>query len=149
MDKYQIAANELIAGAIDKLIEKVQKKAEKEREKLLTAKVIYKGETYTSEADLMDAYGCDAFSEAVYDRLLDKLNKARGKNDPREFCDSEIMLIELNKHKTNLLAEVAHDRAMKERQEQTDKRIRELVEQGYSIREAETIVGNEELMRYE
>lgn len=37
----------------------------------------------------------------------------------------------------------------KERQASVDKRLKELVEEGYSLREAQTIVGNEELMRYE
>lgn len=149
MDRIEIAGNELIAEAIDKLIEKYKKKAEKERGKIKEAKVTYQGMTYTSEAELMDAYSCDVFTDKVYDRLLDKLNKARGSVDAYAMTESEMLLVEFNKHKNSLLAEVAHDKAMKLRQEEIDLRIKGLVEQGYSIREAETIIGNEELMRFE
>ena len=48
-----------------------------------------------------------------------------------------------------LLYEIAQDRQQKERQSSVDKRLKELVDEGYSLREAQTIVGNEELMRYE
>lgn len=149
MTKSEIKANELIAEAIDKLIEKYQKKADKEREKVRQAYVSYKGEKFCSERELMDAYACDVFSESTYDRLLDKLNKAKNGISENEMTESEIMVFELNKHRNNLLHEIAIDKQQKERQKQVDDRMRELVAEGYSLREAKTIVGNEELMRYE
>lgn len=149
MTKSEIKANELIAEAIDKIIEKYQKKADRERAKVKQASVTYKGETFHSESELMDAYSCDVFSETTYDRLLDKLNKAKNGISENEMTESEIIIFELNKHKNNLLHEIAMDKHLKEKQAQTDDRMRELMEQGYSFREAETIIGNEELMRYE
>lgn len=149
MTKSEIKANELIIEAIDKIIEKYQKKADKEREKVSQAYVSYKGEKFYSENELMDAYACDLFSESTYDRLLDKLNKARNGISENEMTESEIMVFELAKHRNNLLHEIAIDKKQKERQAQIDDRMRDLVAEGYSIREAETIIGNEELMRYE
>ena len=149
MTKSEIMANELIAEAIGKLIEKYQKKADKEREKVSKAFVTYKGEKYYSESELMDAYSCDIFTDATYDRLLDKLGKAKDGISGHEMTESELIVFELTKHRNNLLHEVAWDKSQKEKQAQFDERINELVGQGYSIREAETIVGNEELMRYE
>ena len=45
--------------------------------------------------------------------------------------------------------EIADDKRVKEEQTRKDNRMRELIAEGYSFREAETIIGNEELMRYE
>lgn len=149
MTKSEIKANELIAEAIDKIIEKYQKKADKERAKIRQAFVTYKGEKYYSESELMDAYSCDVFTDSTYDRLLDKLNNAKNCVSGDEMTESEIMVFELSKHRNNLLHEVAVDKQQKERQSQIDDRMRELIAEGYSFREAETIVGNEELMRYE
>lgn len=149
MTKSEIKANQLIADAIDKIIEKYQKKADKEREKVRQACVSYKGEKFCSESELMDAYACDAFSESTYDRLLDKLNKAKNGISGNEMTESEIMVFELSKHRNNLLHEIAIDKQQKERQAQVDDKVRELVAEGYSLREAEAIIGNEELMRYE
>lgn len=149
MTKSEIKANELIAEAIGKIIEKYQKKADKEREKIKQACVTYKGEKYFSESDLMEAYACDVFSESTYDRLLERLNKARDGISGNEMTESEIMVHELSRHRNNLLHEIAVDKQQKERQAQIDDRIRELVNAGNSLREAETIVGNEELMRFE
>lgn len=149
MTKSEIKANELIAEAIDKIIEKYQKKADKEREKIKRASVTYKGETYYSESELMDAYSCDVFTDSIYDRLLDKLDKARNGISGSEMTESEIMVFELSKHRNNLLHEIAIDKQQKEKQAQIDDRMRELIKDGYSYREAETIIGNEELMRHE
>ena len=149
MTKSEIKTNELIAEAIDKIIEKYQKKADKERAKVKQAFVTYKGEKYYSDNDLMEAYSCDVFTATTYDRLLDKLNKAKNGISGDEMTESEIMVFELSKHKNNLLHEIAMDKQQKERQAQIDDRMRELVADGYSYREAETIIGNEELMRYE
>lgn len=149
MTKTEIMVNDMIAESISKLIEKYQKKADKEREKVSKAYVTYKGEKFFSESDLMDAYSCDMFSDSTYDRLLDKLNKAKDGISGKEMTESEIIVFELQKHRNNLLHEVAFDKHLKEKQAQTDERIKELTSNGYSIREAETIVGNEELMRYE
>ena len=60
-----------------------------------------------------------------------------------------MLVVNLKQHKANLLYEIAQDKRQKERQAGVDKRLKELVEEGYSLREAQTIVGNEELMRYE
>lgn len=149
MTKSEIKANVLIVEAIDKVIEKYQRKADKEREKVRQACVSYKGEKFYSESELMDAYACDVFSESTYDRLLDKLSKAKNGVSGNEMTESEILVFELTNHKNNLLHEIAVDKQQKERQTQIDNRIKELVEEGYSMREAETIIGNEELMRYE
>lgn len=149
MDSTQIKANQIIAEAIDKILDKERKKAQKERAKINRASITYKGEVYKSEQDILDAYACDYFSEKVCDNLMDKLNNARDKMDPNCMTDTELLIIELEKHKTELLHEVAFDKEIKRRQEETDKRIQELTNEGYSIREAETIIGNEERMRFE
>ena len=149
MTKTEIMVNEMIAENISKLIEKYQKKAEKEREKVSKAYVIYKGEKFCSESELMEAYSCDMFSDSTYDRLLDKLNKAKDGISGKEMTESEQIVFELNKHRNNLLHEVAFDKQLKEKQAHTDERIKQLTSHGYSIREAKTILGNEELMRYE
>lgn len=147
MTKEEIRVNELIAEAINKIIEKYQRKADKEREKIKQACITYKGEKYYSESDLMDAYSCDCFSEATYDRLLERLDKAKMGVSGNEMTESEIMVFELTKHKNNLLHEIAWDKQQKENQKNIDERINKLVEEGYSIREAETIISNEELMK--
>lgn len=149
MTKSEIKANELIAEAINKIIEKYQKKADKERSKIKQAFVTYKGEKYYSESELMEAYSCDVFNDSTFDRLLDKLDKAKDGISGNEMTESEIMVFELSKHRNNLLHEIAVDKQQRERQSQIDDRMRELIAEGYSFREAETIVGNEELMRYE
>lgn len=149
MDNTEIKANELIVEAIEKLVEKYQKVADKEKAKIKKAKVTYKGMEYTSEKDLQEGYACDCFSSSTYDRLLEKLNKARGNNDPNVMTDTECLILCLNMHKTNLLRDVQWDRELKRREAETAERMQQLQKEGYSYSEAETIVGNEELMRYE
>lgn len=149
MNKYEIKANELITEAVQKLIDKYSVKAAKEREKIKTASVTYNGEKYHSEAELMDAYSCDVFDDKTYDRLLTKLNNARGKNDPSEFTDSEMIKMALDKYRYNLMLELQNDAITKRRQAEIDNRIKALTSEGYSIREAKVIIENEELMRYE
>ena len=149
MTTDEIKTNEIIAEAIDKLIDKYQKKADKERAKVERAYITYKGEKYYSEKDLEDAYVCDIFTSSTYDRLLERLNNARGQIDSNAYTDSEKIVINLEHHKSNLLYEIAQDKQLKEKQASTNKRLKELVDEGYSYREAQTIVGNEELMRYE
>ena len=46
MTESEIVTNELIVEAIDKIVEKFQKKAIKEREKAKRAYVTYKGEIF-------------------------------------------------------------------------------------------------------
>lgn len=149
MDKIEIKVNELVSASIDKLIEKYQKKADKEREKVKRACVTYKGDEYYTKEDIMDAYGCDCISETTCDRLLDKLDKAMCGTLNKEMTESEQIIFVLNLHKNNLLNEIINDRNVKERQTQIDNRMRELMDGGCSYRKAETIIGNEELMRYE
>lgn len=149
MTKTEVTVSEMIIEAIDKLIEKYQKKAEKERAKVKQAYVTYKGEKYYSEAELMDAYGSDCMSSSTYDRLADKLEKAKLGTHGDEMTESEMIVHDLQIRKNNLATEIAHDRLDKERQIAIDNRMKELMAEGYSYREAETIIGNEELMRYE
>jgi len=149
LSNTEIEARNLIVEQIEKLIEKAQKKATKERDKVLNASVTYKGVVYESESDLLDAYGCDYFSSETYDRLLEKLNKARGEIDTNEMTPSEQLVHELYSIKYNIEREVSDDKRQKEQQEIKNNRIKELAEEGYSIREIEAIIGNEELMRYE
>ena len=148
MNETEIKVNELIIDSIDKLIEKYQKKADKERAKINQAYITYKGEKYYSRADLMDAYSCDMFSSSTYDRLIEKLESKTG-DVPDAMTDSEQIVFLLGKHRGNLLLEISQDRLKKQRQAEKDERMKQLVAEGYSIREAETIIGNEELMRYE
>ena len=58
------------------------------------------------------------------------------------MTESEAILVELNKHRNNLLYEIAQDKRQKERQKQIDNELRRLVAAGYSIHEAETIIAN-------
>lgn len=149
MNNTEIKVNELLIEAINKLIEKYQKKADKERAKANQGYITYKGERYETEADIMDAYACDMFSGKVYDTLLNRLEKAKGVSSSNEMTESELIKIELDTRKNNLLIEIAQDKRAKERKEQVESRMRELMNEGYSYREAEAIIGNEELMRYE
>lgn len=149
MDNTEIKVNELIVESINKLIGKYQKKADKEREKAKQAYVTYKGDEYYTKDDIMDAYACDCITEATCDRLLDKLDKAMCGTLNKEMTENERIILILNQHKGNLLNEIINDRNMKKRQAEKDNRMKELMDEGYSYREAETIIGNEELMRYE
>ena len=149
MDKTEVKTNEVIVESIDKLIGKYQKRADRERTKVKQASITYKGEIYCSEQDIMDAYACDVFTEATCDRLIKKLDKAKNGISGEEMTESEMIVLNLNKHKSNLLQEIADDKKLKEKEAQTQRRIRKLMKEGYSYREAETITGNEELMRYE
>lgn len=141
MTESEIVTNELIVEAIDKIVEKFQKKAIKEREKAKRAYVTYKGEKFFTEDDLMGAYSGDVFSGSTHDKLLEKLRKAKKVAD-NEMTESEAILVELNKHRNNLLNEIAQDKRQKERQKQIDNELRRLVATGYSIHEAETIIAN-------
>lgn len=136
MTESEIVTNELIVEAIDKIVEKFQKKAIKEREKAKRAYVTYKGENFFTEDDLMGAYSGDVFSGSTHDKLLEKLRKAKKVAD-NELTKSEAILVELN-----LLYEIAQDKRQKERQKQIDNELRRLVATGYSIHEAETIIAN-------
>ena len=102
MTTDEIKTNEIIAEAIDKLIEKYQKKADKERAKVESAYIIYKGEKYYSEKELEDAYVCDIFTSSTYDRLLERLNNARGQIDKDSYTESEMIVGNLKQHKANL-----------------------------------------------
>jgi len=148
LDRIQITARELVIENIEALIQKYEKKAEKEKAKRNKAYVTYKGEKYYSESELQNAYGCDVFSCATFDRLSEKLSKAKGCED-YEYTESEKILMELRMIQGSFKEDLRFDAQVKQRQEQTDKRASELAEQGYSVREIETIIGNEELMRYE
>lgn len=114
MTESEIVTNELIVEAIDKIVEKFQKKAIKEREKAKRAYVTYKGEIFFTEDDLMGAYSGDVFSGSTHDKLLEKLRKAKKVAD-NELTKSEAILVELNKHRNNLLYEIAQDKRQKER----------------------------------
>lgn len=149
MTESEIKANELIAEAIDKVIEKYQKKADKERAKIKEAFITYKGDKYYTQNDIMEAYGCDCFSEKVCDRLLEQLNNKMCGTLDKSYTESELIIIDLEKHKLNLQREIADDKRVKEEQTRKDNRMRELIAEGYSFREAEAIMGNEELMKYE
>ena len=72
---------------------------------------------------------------------LKKLRKAKKVAD-NELTESEAILVEVNKHRNNLLYEIAQDKKQKERQKQIDNELRRLEATGYSIHEAETIIAN-------
>ena len=131
MTESELVTNELIVEAIDKIVEKFQKKAIKEREKAKRAYVTYKGEKFFTEDDLMGAYSGDVFSGSTHDKLLEKLRKAKKVAD-NEMTESEAILVELNKHRNNLLYEIAQDKRQKERQKQIDNELRRLVAAGYT-----------------
>jgi len=149
LSSSEIQARQMIIEQIDKIIEKLQKKAAKEKEKMLNASITYKGEVYTSENDLSDAYACDYFSSETYDRLLEKLHKAMGSTDKNAMTPSELLIHDLSSIKYNIEREIADVNFLKEKQEEKNKRVAELSEEGYSVREIEAIIGNEELMRFE
>lgn len=149
MTNAEIKTNELLIESITKLIEKYQKKAEKEREKVKQACVTYKGDKYYTKNDIIEAYGCDFISETVCDRLLEKLDAAKCGTLDNDMTETEQIIFLLNQHKDNLLSEIIADKKAKERQAAKENRMHELLEEGYSYKEAEAIIGNEELMRYE
>lgn len=149
LDSTQILARELISDQIEKLIEKYQKKAEKEKAKKKNAYVTYQGEKYYSESELQEAYACDVFTSSVYDRLVDRLNRARGNIEEYELTPSEVLVIELSGIKNNLQFEIRIDAEEKKRKSEQDARAEQLANEGYSYKEINAIIGNEELMRYE
>ena len=149
MDIYEIKALELTVEALDTVIAKCQKKAEKERSKINKGYITYKGERYETEDDIFDAYACDVISSDTADKLVEKLQKAKGVSDANEMTESEKILNHLQMFKSNIQTEIAHDNQKKVNQERKDARVRELVAEGHSFEEAVTIMGNEELMRYE
>lgn len=149
LDSTQIKARELIIESIDKIIDKYTKKADKEKAKVKNASITYKGVQYTSESDLQEAYACDCFDSSTYDRLLDRLSKARGNVDTYELTPSECLVIELGAIKNNLHMDIKTDELERKRKAEQDARAEQLASEGYSYREIETILGNEELMRYE
>ena len=77
----------------------------------------------------MGAYSGDVFSGSTHDKLLEKLRKAKKVAD-NELTKSEAILVELNKHRNNLLNEIAQDKRQKERQKQIDNELRRLVANG-------------------
>lgn len=149
MINSEIKANELIIEAIEKLIEKYQKKADKERAKIKEAFITYKGDKYYTKNDILEAYGCGCFSEKVCDRLIEQLNNKMCGTLDKSYTENELIIIDLNEHKNNLLREIADDKRVKEEQARKDKRIQELIAQGCSYKEAVAVLGNEELMKYE
>lgn len=149
LDSTQILARELISDQIEKLIEKYQKKADKEKSKKNNASVTYQGEKYYSESELQEAYACDVFTSSVYDRLVDRLNRARGNIEEYELTPSELLVIELSGIKNNLQFEIRIDAEEKKRKSEQDARAEQLANEGYSYKEINAIIGNEELMRYE
>lgn len=149
LNKTQIQARELIISLLEKEIEKLEKKVVKEKSKRDNAYITYQGIKYYSDNDLQEAYACDAFTSSVYDRLLDRLEKARGNIDAYEMTPTESLVYELSAITSNFKTELAFDQKEKAKKEAQDKRAEELSGQGYSYREIETILGNEELMRYE
>ena len=149
MDIYEIKALELTIEALDTVIAKCQKKAEKERAKINKGYITYKGERYETEDDIFDAYACEVISSDTADRLVEKLQKVKGVSDSNEMTESEKIVHHLQMFKGSMQTEITHDRRQKALQEERDNRVRELVAEGHSFEEAVTIMGNEELMRYE
>lgn len=149
LDKTQIQARELIISLLEKEMEKLEKKATKEKAKRDSASVTYQGVKYCSDSDLQEAYACDVFTSSVYDRLLDRLEKARGNVESYEMTPTQQLVLELQMITSNFKTELLFDQKERAKKEAQDKRAEELSGQGYSYREIETILGNEELMRYE
>lgn len=143
----EIEAYNIIIENLKKIQYKYVVKGNKEREKIQQPYVTYKGDKYYSENDLMEAYACDMMSSSIYDKLLLKLSDKL--DDNRAYTHSEMISIEINKFIVNLSRDLQADELQKKHQNEIDNRMKQLTEEGYSIREAETIVGNEELMRYE
>lgn len=89
------------------------------------------------------------FTSSVYDRLVDRLNRARGNIEEYELTPSEVLVIELSGIKNNLQFEIRIDAEEKKRKSEQDARAEQLANEGYSYKEINAIIGNEELMRYE
>lgn len=146
MNDTEIKVNEMLTEAVDRLIGKYKKKADKEREQAEQKYIVYKGDKYCTRNDIMDAYACDMISSSVCDRLLERLDKAKQGLLNSSFTESEMIVLELHKYRDNLANDLIADKKNKEKQKQIADRMAELSGQGYSYREAETIVGNELLM---
>lgn len=147
MRDSEIKASKIILKAIEKEKEKYVKKAEKERRKANSGIITYKGDVYATEADILDAYACDIFSSSTCDRLIERLNKAKGLSSSDDMTESELIIFELDKYISNIRNDLLQDEWEKQHKAYYDKRMHELTEeQGYSYREATTILNNEELM---
>lgn len=149
LSESKIKAMELIIEDVEKLIAKKLKVVEREKAKRDNSYVTYKGDKYSSIRELQEAYECDAFSSATFDRLLEKLDKAKGTADVDSYTPTESIVIEMQMIINEFKNEILQNNLQIERQNQKDERIKELVNQGHSLKEAETILGNEELMRFE
>lgn len=147
LSETEIKSRELIIEELKKLIDKYQKKADKEKSKLKEPKIIYKGEEYRTRSDIMDAYSCDVFSETVCDKLLDKLDNI--KDAYTSMTESEMLIYDFNKYLKSIMEELRLDEQEKLHKRHINDRMNALISEGYSYKQATVIVGNEELMRYE
>lgn len=144
----EIKAHQLIIEQIDKVVEKLQKRADKEILKKNSAYVTYKGEKYYSESDLEAAYACDEFSSSTYDRLLDKLNKAKGIDDFNAMTPTQSLISAIEVIKENLYTDIRIDEQEKKRHEWQQSRAEQLANEGHSVREIEEIIFNERPIRF-
>lgn len=143
LNKLEIESKKILIKTIDDLVVKYQKKADKEI-KAKKPKIVYKGEEYSSENELSEAYTCDVFSLKVYERLQAKLVSLQDAYRTKTESNENIMLVrEFNKYKNTLKQELLTDEQERLHKEKVESRMKSLIAEGYSIRDAEIIVGNE------
>ena len=146
MRDSEIKTCKIIIEALEKVKDKYKKKADKERQKANSGNITYEGDVYNTEADILAAYAYDAFSASVCDRLIDRLNRAKGLSGSNEMTESELIFFEIDKYISGIQNELLRDKQEKEHKAYIDKRMEELIAQGCSYREAETVIENEKLM---
>lgn len=91
LDALNIAKKELV-----KLLERYQKKAEKEREKLSDIYVLVCGEKCRSDDDIMELYVADLISCNQADRYSEKLEKKKkqcGEVNGKTKCETVCQII--------------------------------------------------------
>ena len=142
MTEAEVKAYQIIIDLIQKENDKRIKKEEKAKEKHLDY-VTYKGEKYFSYDDIQEAYECDLFDSTVCDKLMSKL-------DDKHYADkfdseNQKIINELSMFVNQLRYQLRENDILQENQKQKEMRIRGLVDHGYSLREAETIVLNDDL----
>lgn len=129
---------------LDKAVYKYQVKCQKEQEKTKDAYVIFNGEKYYSENEIMDAYGCDVMTSAKCDSLIEKLNKKKGLADSWSKTKNQEIYDELVAIRDGIEMDMNHIIHLEKEKSERDARIKADMEKGCSYQQA---LDNEEFLQ--
>ncbi len=132
----EIKSLETVRMELEKIKEKYQKKAEKERAKINDIYVVICGEKCYTEAEINDWVAADYISAAQSDRYIEKLEKkqaAAGQAD--NLTASERICRTLDNLIMNVSAEIRDIKYRQEKEIEKQGRWKRAQEQGYSYKE--------------